>query len=74
MKIYEKITWKIKNNNIDLKYIFWKEKLRLINNWINYANANNYDIWIEDLNINNLTDFYENIYKKHIIKKQSKVL
>jgi len=62
MKIHEKIIRRLKNTDGNIHNIIKKDTLRRIKKDIEIMANENITFGIEQLNISNLTDFYENIY------------
>lgn len=71
MLFYTYIVWRLKNENIDLRYILWKEKFKLLSKWFEELTNNGYSCGIEPLTLTNLEDFYLSIYQKEIEKKNN---
>lgn len=71
MLIYKYAVRRLKNNGIDLRYILWKEKLKILSKGIEHMQENAYVFGIEPLHIHNLQDFYTSIYTKEINKKHN---
>lgn len=71
MLIYTYVVRRLKNNGIDLRYILWKEKLKILSKWIEHMQENTYVFGIEPLNISNLQDFYTSIYTKETSQKHN---
>lgn len=71
MLFHKYVVWRLANDAIDLKYILWKEKYKLL--WQGFKDMTKswYTYWIAPLNEENLYNFYHTLYKEETEKKNN---